>query len=600
MYKNLLLVLLLMPAYALVAQGTQEKLAMQYYEQEKFDLALPLYEDLSDNDPTNLALYDRYLNCLLSQKEYDKAEKMLRKRIRKFSGVLQFAVDEGYVLEKQNKTAEADKIYDRLVGNLGSDFNAFSALATAFERRGKLDKAIQVYEKGEQVFEGFNAFGNQLAMLYMQTGNRSKGVEKYVNLVLNSGMPADQSKQMLEMNITDSADFAVLRVVLLRQIQKMPDNYILGDLLKWTFIKQKDWNAAFVQSKALDKRLNEEGARMIELGEICMSNEAWDVATKCFAYVKDLGPNKSYFYEGVSGYLETRFYELSNTRKDSAAVVALEKEYLAFLNDAGYSERTWRAVNRLADIYLQFEHKPEPAINLLEKFVALPGLRLKTQAEAKLALGDAYVIDHDVWSSELMYAQVEKDFPEEAIGQEAKFRRARLSYFRGDFDWARIQLDVLKGATTQLIANNAMELALTISENLGIDSNYHALGLYANAALLIMQQDYAAAEMQLDSIIQLYPGHSLSDDILYARAQIREKQGRYAEAAELYETLAIAFSHDLLADNAWFRLGDLYEHQLHNPEAALKAYGKIVLDFPGSLFQPEARKRFRLLRGDNI
>lgn len=582
------------------AQSTQEKLARQYFEQEKYDLALPLYEKLSDDEPVNLQLYDHYLYCLLATKDYDKASKMVRKRIKKNGNLVQFAVDEGYVLEKQGKNAEAEKIYEKLIANLGSDYNGYIPLAEAMQHRGRYDEAIRVYEKGEQVFDGFNAFGSQLAQLYMQTGKRDKGVEKYVNLVLNSGMPYEQSKQMLEMNITDSADFAVLRLVLLRQIQRMPDNFVLGDLLKWTFIKQKDWNAAYVQSKALDKRLKEDGLRMIELGEMCMSNEAWDVAEKCFQYVKDLGPDGDNYYAGVSGYLETRFYQLGMGNGDSLAALGLEKEYLAFLNEAGYHENTWRAVSRLADLYLQFEHQPDKAVDLLENYVALPGLRLKTLALAKLALGDAYVIDGDVWSSELMYAQVEKDFLEDAIGQEAKFRRARLSYFRGDFDWARIQLDVLKGATTQLIANNAMELALTISENLGIDSNYHALGLYANAQLLMLQNDFAGASLRLDSIIALYPGHSLSDDILYTRAQMKEKQHQYEQAVELYETLAIAFSHDLLADNAWFRLGYLYENKLNQPEKALAAYRKIVLDFPGSLFQPEARKRFRALRGDNI
>ncbi|MBS3915168.1 MAG: tetratricopeptide repeat protein [Bacteroidetes bacterium] len=584
----------------LQAQSQDEKLANQYFLEEKYEFALPLYEDLSEKQIDNLALYERYLDCMLELKYYDKALKLTKKRAKKIPRISQFKVDEGYVLEREGKSKEAEKTYLNIIGDLGNDYNEYPNTAAAFQRRLKFDYAIKVYEKGETTFEGLTDFSSQLAQLYMQTGNRTRGIEKYVNLVLNSGLPYEQSKMMFEMNITDSMDFIILRTVLLRNIQKMPDNYALTDLLKWTFIKQKDWNGAFIQTKALDKRLKEGGSRVIELGEMCVNNDAWDVAIKCFEYVRDLGKSGENYHAAVGGLLETRYIQVTNAVTDTIQMHLLEKDFLNYLAERGYSDYSWRSVHRLATLYTGYLHTPEKAIDLLEAFIASPGIRIKTLAAAKLELGDAYVISEDVWSSELLYAQVEMDFAEDPLGQEAKYRRARLSYFRGDFNWSKIQLDVLKGATTQLIANNAIELALKISENLGIDSNYHALELFARSELLLMQNKLEEAEITLDSIPSLYPGHTLSDDILFVRAGIREKQGRYQDAADLYETLAIAFSHDLLADNAWFQMGMLYENQLNDKDKAMKAFSKIVLDFPGSLLQPEARKHYRSLRGDNI
>jgi tetratricopeptide (TPR) repeat protein len=210
------------------------------------------------------------------------------------------------------------------------------------------------------------------------------------------------------------------------------------------------------------------------------------------------------------------------------------------------------------------------------------------------------VANSDVWSSELLFAQVEKDFLEDPLGQEAKYRRARLSYYRGDYDWAMLQLDVLKGATTQLISNNAIRLALTITENLGLDSNYDALERFSKAELLLAQNKLEDAEREMDSIPKLYPGHSLSDDILLQKAIIRENQYRFEDAAELYNTLVVAFGHDILADNGWYRLGLLYEYKIKDPEKARQCYEKIVLDFPGSFYMPDARARFRKLRGDKL
>lgn len=582
------------------AQTQEEKLARQYFDEGNYTLAAPYYAELAENEPESLHFYDQYLSCLLELKEFEKARKLVKKRAKKYESMPQYKVDEGYVLEKEGNGSEAEKVYDRVIGSLGDNYPDYTPLANAFKFRQKYDQAIRVYEKGEEVFAGYTDFGSQLALLYMETGNRSKGIEKYVNLVLNSGLPPDQSRAMFEMNITDSMDYVILRTILLRQIQKMPDNYALADLLKWTFIKQKDWNAAYVQTRALDKRLKEDGERMVELGELCMSNEAWAVASQCFAYVKDLGADKPFYDHAEAGLLETRYHQLRGGTADSAQVALLEKDFTGFISKRGYNDQTWRVVSRLSELYLKYLHDPTAAIDLLEAFCASPGIRNRTLAAAKIALGDAYVTDGDVWSSELLYAQVEKDYTEEALGQEAKFRRARLSYFRGDFDWAQIQLNVLKGATTQLISNNAIELALKISENLGIDSNYHALELFSRAELLIEQNRFNEAEVMLDSVISLYPGHSLSDDILFTRAGIREKQGRYSEAADLYETLVVAFHFDLLADNAWYRLAELYEYHLNQPDKAMECYKKIVIDFPGSLFQVDARKHYRRLRGDQI
>lgn len=594
------LILILFTVFAVFAQTPEEKLALQYYEDGRFDLALPYYSDLSESQPENIGLYDRFLNCLIETRDFDRARKLVRKRLKKYNAISQYRVDEGYVLEKEGKESEAEKIYQQIVSGLTDNYSEYIQTASAFKFRMKYNWAIKVFEKGENIFEGFTDFGSQLALLYMETGNRAKGIEKYVNLVLNSNISPDQSKHLFEMNVTDSLDYAILRGILLKHIQKSPDNYALAELLKWTFIKQKDWNAAFLQTRALDKRLKESGERVLELGELCISNEAWETAVHCFEYVRGLGTDKPYYIYATAGLLETKYIQLTEYGADSLQLILLENQFKQFIKEQGYNDQSWRIVSRLAALYTRFLHTPSLAIDLLENFIASPAVRIKVKANAKLELGDAYVIDGDVWSSELLYAQVEKDFNEEALGQEAKFRRARLSYYRGDFEWAQLQLNVLKGATTQLISNNSIELALKISENLGIDSNYHALQMFARAELLMEQNKLHEAELTADSIPKLYPGHSLSDDILYLRAGIREKQKKYQEAASLYETLAIAFSHDLLADNAWFKLAELYEVRLKNKEKAMECYKKIVLDFPGSLFQVEARKNFRRLRGDSI
>ena len=598
--KQILFLFVILSGNLLRGQALNVKLANQYYEEKQFQRALSLYEELSDRDPADVFFYDRLLDCYLQTDNGEKALKMVKKRQKKFSG-FQYKVDEGFVQEKMGKLKQAEQVYAHIVNGLGSEYSLYLQANAAFQKRNLIPYAIQVLEKAEHVFEGYSELSSDLAKLYMMAGDREKGLEKYVLMVINAGLPYDQAKQLFEMNITDSIDFVALQSILLKNIQKYPEQYELADLLKWTFIKQRNWEQAFIQTRALDKRLNEKGQRMIDLGELCISNEEWDMAARCFEYVKSLGSGNPYYDFAVAGLLESRFNYLENVGSSKREDwVELEKGYKEFLILSGPSDFSFRLLKNLAKMYTRFLHEPGNAVQVLEDFVNAPGINAKVLAEAKLELGDAYVIDGDVWTSELLYAQVEKDFPEEALGQEAKFRRARLSYFRGDFDWSNLQLNVLKAATTQLISNNAIELSLTISENLGLDSNYDALERYSEAGLLLMQNKFDDAWQALDSIVKLYPGHSLSDDILYSKGQIYEAQSRWTEALNMYNTLAIAFSHDILADNAWYRMARIYEFRLKDPVNAKKMYEKIIFDFPGSIFSVEARKNYRRLRGDNI
>ncbi|MBL7812020.1 MAG: tetratricopeptide repeat protein [Bacteroidetes bacterium] len=581
--------------------ASTDKLATQYFENGEYEKALPLYKELAEDNPSSFYHYEHYLLCLIETKNFDQAEKFVRKRSKKYPSNPQFRVDEGYVMEKKGNGKDAENHYKKLIDDLGTQVDLYPPMASAFQKRKRTDMAIAALEAAELKTGGMADFSTQLAGLYMETGNREKGIEKYVALVLRAGYPYEQSKQLFEMNITDSTDFVFLRKLLLQSITRQPDSYELADLLKWTFIKQKDWQGAFVQTRSLDKRLKEKGQRVVELGELCMSNEAWDVATQCFEYVRTLGADGPFYDDAGAGLLETRYYQLkTQTTTDPVAMKTLETDCLTFLRDRGYSDYTYRVCNRLAELYTQYMHTPEKAVEMLENFVKSPGLSPRVLALGKLALGDAYTIDGDVWSSELLFAQVEKDFPEEALGQEAKFRRARLSYYRGDFDWAMLQLDVLKAATTQLISNNAIRLALTVTENLGLDSNYDALERFAMAELLITQNKLEEATATLDSIQQLYLTTPLADDILMQKAIISEKRQNWPDAEKYYKQLIAGYGTDILADNAWYRLAMLYLQRLNDPENAKKAFEKIILDYPGSHFLPEARKQYRKLRGDQV
>lgn len=586
-------------AASLQAQGQNELLARQYFGNGEFDKAAVLYEQLANEDPSSLYLYDRYLQCLMEQNAWDQAAKWVKKRARKYPLLWHYKVDEGYLLERQGQKEQAVLLYARLHEEARRmPGNQEEKLAAAFSRRNLFSEAIRAYEQARLKSGDSRAFGAQLADLYTQSGNRAQAIEEDLTLLEFQELDLPELKGELSAWLEEN-DYPVLRDALIKRLQRNPDHPDLYALLQWTYVQLRDWNGALIQAKAMDRRQRQEGYIVYQLAQLMSENGQFSQAASALEFIFRNYPNSQFFDLAKTGWLDNRARQLE---QDSGTQVAgweaLAADCETELRRQGYQPYNAPVTLLLSRIYLMHLHRESRGIEVLEQAVESPAYRGTEKAAMKLELADAYLASGDVWESDLLYGQVDREYPEEAIGQEARFRRARLSYFRGEFEWAQTQLEVLKGATTQLISNNAIRLSLLIQDNIGLDSNETAMRLYAQAELKLMQHRTYEAEQLLDSITRLFPAHSLRDDVVFTLAQIREEQGRYAEAATLYEKVATVYSYDILADNAWYQLGILYKDKLQKPEQAKAAFEAIILKYPGSLFVVEARKYYRALRGD--
>jgi TolA-binding protein len=281
-------------------------------------------------------------------------------------------------------------------------------------------------------------------------------------------------------------------------------------------------------------------------------------------------------------------------------LIDLEKEFESFLTEYSNTRGTAYIALELAKLEAFYLNDLTKAINILNEVVTYPGIDKNSQAEAKLNLADFYLMDNEVWEATLLYSQVDKDFKEDMLGHEARFRNAKLSYYNGDFQWAQSQFEVLKASTSRLIANDALDLSVFIMDNLALDTTSTALKLYSEADLLVFQNRFDEAFFKLDTLLKTFPQHSLEDDVLYLKAQIYKKTKSYEKSAELLQKIIENYQEEIRADNALFELAELYETHLKDIEKAKTLYERLFIDFSNSTFAVEARKRFRILRGDNI
>lgn len=599
-----LLFLFLLCAGLVQAQPGQSnaELANQYFGNGEYDKALVYFDKYYDKDPA--AAYPNYLQCLFKVKDYEQAEKLIRKHQKKFPGDPSVRLDLGSLYEERQEPEKAKKVYGEAIKNLQPDINQVNLLGNAFNRRQMYEYAVETYVQGRKVMKGAYPFSFELAEAYAQTGRFEEMVNEYIEILSYNPAFLNNVQTILQNRIANdlSGNMSdLVRQSLLRKIQKYPEEAIYSEFLYWLFLQEKDYESAFIQARALDKRLDEDGSRLLSLGRTAVSNREFGAAEKCFQYIIDKGPGSPNYITGRIEHINAVNERITGSGNYSNSdLLQLERDYDKALTELGRDASTAPLIRGYAHLEAFYLHQSERAVELLLEAVEIPNLRPQFRAECKLELADVYVFQGEVWEAALLYGQVDKDFKNDPLGREAKYRNARLSYYLGEFEWAKEQLKVLKAATSQLISNDALSLGLLITDNTNLDTTTTALLMFSRAELLDFQNKDSLALLTLDSIVAEFPEHSLTDEIWYKKAQMFRSKGRFTEAAALFQEVVDKYPEDILADDALFQMADLYENMLNDKEKAKNLYELMLNKYPGSLFVVDARKRFRVLRGDKV
>ena len=587
----------------LKAQQTEEQLGMQYYNNRELDKALATFETLYSRNPSQFN-YLYYVNTLFELKEFDKAEKVIKKQVKANPGDPRFQVDLGYLDILQGDISRGRKIYENCLKDLQPDKMQIYNLTYAFSNRRETDYMVRTYLRGRELLKDPSAFAFELAYTYESLGNTELMIDEYLNLLTSAPQQMNMVQNRLQAWLSDDVDNTkndTYRSVLLKKSQENPDEIRYNELLLWHSIQQKDFAFALVQAKALDRRYGETGQRIFDLAALCVSNESLQAAIDGYKYIIKKNADKNLVIRSRVELINTEFRQYKNSfSQDKNQLLLMKQDYGKLLDELGKTSLTIPLILNLAHLQAFYLGETSEAADLLLQAIGIPNVPLQDQAACKLELADIYLFSDEQWEATLLYSQVEKTFKNEPLGHEAKFRNAKLSFYIGEFDWARGQLDILKAATSKLIANDALELSLLISDNIEEDSVTIPLAMYAKADLFEFRNRDNDALAVLDSVTTLYPMHSIADNVLFKKAEISTKNGKFDVAATYYAEIIEKYPNDLLADDAMYNLAGLYENHLNDKNKAMQLYEKILTQYPGSLYVVDSRKRFRSLRNDPV
>jgi tetratricopeptide (TPR) repeat protein len=581
------------------AQDTQEvQIANEYFSKGQNEKALEAYQALAKNEQNIHGIHNNYFNLLISMGKFKQGEDYLEKLIR-HENRFSYRLDLGILYMKEGEAAKADKYFKSLLKGNADDVYRMKTAADYLSSYNLLDYAVEALLQARAT-GGRMLYNLELANLYRLQGKRTEMINVYLDYVTQIPSNNSYTKNLLQVLLTKPEELEALEQVLYERVQQNQQSEVFADLLIWVNLQQKNFYGAFVQARAFDKRFKKEQSKTLEIGQIALSNSDYENAIKSFSFVtKEFARTENYLPAelGIIKAREAKVKKAFPVNRDS--VRYLIGEYRKFKNRNLGSANVDEADLSAAMLHAYYLDELDSAVANLSGLVINPKISPQLKAQAKIDLGDIFLLKNEPWESTLLYSQVEKSQHESPLGYEAKLRNAKLWYFGGEFRLAEEHLNILKQATTREIANDAMDLSMRIKENITFDTTGAALKEFSHIELLVYQNKLEEAIKKLEEFkSETSPG--IKDDVYWLEANLLMKEGKFVESIAKLQKIQDEFGDDILADDAYFLQGDIYEHQLKVKEKSMEIYREFLNKYPGSVYAAEARKRYRVLRGDFV
>jgi tetratricopeptide (TPR) repeat protein len=578
--------------FSLVGFSQNEQLAQYYYDKGDFEKALVSYQELSNNLPSNPFYFQRKIDCMQQLLQFDPAEKEIQERLAR-SKQSTLLVELGYNFQLQKNEAKAKKYYDEAIEKIRKNPNEVYGVANTFEKKVLLEYALKSYLVASEMVPTFD-FKYQTALLYGQLGRTDEMIGNF----LEEAFENQQSALMIQNQLTrymskdeDSKFNESLRKALIVRVQKNQDVF-WNQFLSWFYMQQKEFGKAFIQEKAIYKRNPESLTNILSLGQMAIEEGNQEVATEVMNFVLENTTDVELIVRAQSYLLQMRMEKAQE--KD---LPVINSQFDALLKQYGITPVTLSLQLKQAHFVSFIMKNPTEGKVIIKRAMEMQ-LNQFDQAQCKMELADILLSEEKYNQALLYYSQIQENLQNNVLSHEASLKSAKTSYFKTDFEWALKQFKELKSASTQLIANDALEYFLLINDNTVADSTQTALKQFAKGDYLLYQNRNQEAIVQFQQILQSFKGQEIESVTLLRLGRLYEKLGDITLALAQYQNIIEHHSDGIYVDEALYFSADIYNKQLQQPDKAKVLYEKIIFSHQDSIYFVDARRKFRELRGD--
>lgn len=577
---------------SILVHAQNEQLANNYFDRGEFEKALISYQDLLKTQMGNFNYFQRVVECYQQLQQYDKAQKAIEEQLERFKQN-QVLVELGYNYQLQKNQEKATKYYDQAISKIKKNAVEVYGIAYTFEKKALYDYALLAYKTALETDPKLS-FNFQMAMLYGQQGNTDLMIETYLLESFQNPQNLPVIQNQLALFMIDNGDVSfndTLKKALLLRTQKTQDIF-WNDFLSWYFVQLKEYGKAFIQQKAIYKRKPDSFGNIINLAQMAINDNDQESAKEILTFVLDNTKDLDVLIQSHTYLIEM---EIDHAlEKDYSAITA---ELDALIKEFGVSPYTLSLLKLQANFTAFHLKDSEKAKAILKNAMEIP-INRNQLAEVKMELADILLYEEKFNQALIYYSQIDEEMGGDVIGQEASLKTAKTSYFKTDFDWASHQLKVLKSVSSQLIANDALDLFLLISDNTVEDSTQVALKKFARADFLLFQNKKQESLAQFQLILKEHKGEDIEPVTLLRIGKIYEKMGDFNNALENYNEIITKHKDCIYIDEALYFSAEIYNSQLNAIEKAKPLYEEMIFKHEDSIYFVDSRNKYRKLRGD--
>lgn len=589
----LIILILLLPLFT-IAQQSDTQLAYTYYQNQEYEKASELFLKLYERTRSSNFL-DFHIVCLINGKQYDKAENALKKFLKADENNKDFMINLGYIYEQQGKTEKATEYYEKTIKKLIPSTNDINNLAYRFREIRKYEWAIKTYERGREILKKPDVFNTELGDCYLMERNYEKMFDFFTKSLQTNPETID--------NITSKLSFARSNDIInnmdnmiekkLEQIFKTPDyKPVFNQLAVWYNLQKGNYANALQHATLLNQKSENKIHIFLNIARSAATAQKYDLAKQAYNKVLEKGKENNNFYIAAQKeILNCKYQEYGQQANNIGQYRILAGECDEYIRKYGSNNGNVDVTILLADIYAYHLALPDSANNVLQRSETTRMQSPTALYMIKSKRADLLVFMDNIWEATILYTQIEKANPNNDLGYEAKLKKAWLAYYSGDLLWAKAQFDVLKGATTKLISNNAIKMSHFINSNYEEEGDNSKLEKLAAMEYKIYQKKGQAVLPILDSLIgNSTPG--IADYTSLLKAKILCSDLKYTEAVSLLEKLKNESEQTYIQAEAIYELAGV-KVKMQDKDKALELYKQLVSDYSGSVYSVEGGRLYR-------
>jgi predicted Zn-dependent protease len=596
----------------LIAQtNSSYQIASKLIQQQQYEEALPLLENLHRQEPNIFAYLDGLVECHIQLKKYDSAQVLLENTINRGLNTSEANILLGKLYHLNGDTLNAFNIWENNLSQYQNQIQLYYNTVNILTERKEFTRAIDVLMKGRSVFNNDQLFLMDIPNIYMQAGDYAKAISEWLAIIEKVPTQAETFKQTL-IRYNDPLLFedSIAEIEFkLSKLSVTDKNYqTFYDLQSWLLLENRLYKRAFATALKYEKSTVELNYKLMLLARELVENNKFELAIKAFSFYTDLDnvQIKTIAYDEIAdAYVRWAKYLKDYNLAKHNQIQILYNKSVAILDTLIQFHDTYQSIDNIyfRKAELSLDHvfnfqQAERAVHLFKSFS-------KEQLSAQTHYLDGRLL---LAKNKFTQARIELTRSNRLAGtgqlaEKTRYFLALTDFYSGDFEFATIQLKTLSRRNTSLYANDALKLRLWLQEGVAMDTSGVQLKIFAEAMNDLTTNPQTFDVNILLDFIDQYPNTSLKDDILLILVEKYEHLN--TRLIEYLNNFLLSESSSPLRENLLWLRADMSKNSnktVHSSSenkkigehifgvSARELYEQLIIEYPNGFYAPFARQ----------